>query len=111
MSSKVRQAIEQRSRLRLHFKGNDIIVEPYAFGLDQDGEPLLLCFQADTEAMLNTRNGWKVIPLSEVTSIDFLDEACARTQPGYIRNHPAFHTILIRVSSFLLAFYFSMYEI
>lgn len=97
MSSKIKQAIERRSRLRLYYKDSSIIVEPYAFGLDREGESLLLCFQADIPSMLNTQEGWKVIPLSEVLSIEFLNETFGQIQSGYIRNHPAFHTVLIQV--------------
>jgi hypothetical protein len=32
-----------------------------------------------------------------VDSIDFLNETFGRIQSGYIRNHPAFHTVLIQV--------------
>lgn len=97
MSSIIKQAIERRTKLKLHHNGNSIVVEPYAFGIDANGESLLLCWQTDGLESHEKGDGWKVIPLAELMSIEPVNVPCGQIQSGYIRNHPAFDTVLLQV--------------
>ncbi|WP_194724399.1 hypothetical protein [Noviherbaspirillum malthae] len=97
MSSIIEQAIAQKRKLKLYYAGYSRTVEPYAFGLDHEGQPLLLCFQEDTQGNTRRPNNWVFVHAHEPVSIKMLEDAFSRIQSGYIRNHPAFHTVLIQV--------------
>lgn len=97
MWSIIEQAIAQKCRLKLYYADYNCIVEPYAFGLDVDGQSLLLCFQIAPQDNARGSNNWCVIHPHDVVSIKMLDDGFDRIQSGYIRNHPAFHTVLIQV--------------
>lgn len=97
MSSIIEQAIAQKRRLKLYHDGYSRIVEPYAFGVDADGQLVILCFQIETQASGRGSNNWCLVRLQELVSIKMLEESFDRFQSGYIRNHPAFHTVLIQV--------------
>lgn len=97
MSSIIEQAIAQKRKLKLYYDGYSRIVEPYAFGLDHEGQPLLLCFQEDMQGSIRRPNNWGFVQTREPVSIKMLDASFDRIQSGYIRNHPAFHTVLIQV--------------
>lgn len=97
MSSIIKQAITQKRKLKLHYAGYSRIVEPYAFGLDSNGQSLLLCFQYGVQDNNRHSNSWGFVCLDELVSIEMLNEPFYRFQSGYIRNHPRFHTILIQV--------------
>lgn len=97
MSSIIEQAIAQKRRLKLYYAGYSRIVEPYAFGLDVNGQSLLLCFQIGTQGETRAPNNWGFVHLQELVSMKLLEESFDRFQSGYIRNHPAFHTVLIQV--------------
>lgn len=97
MSNIIEQAIKQKRRLKLWYDGHSRIVEPYAFGIDINGETLLMCFQTDTKVDSRKPGGWLFVRPVEPVSIKPLDESFEKFASGYIRNHPAFHTVLIQV--------------
>ncbi|WP_151636877.1 hypothetical protein [Noviherbaspirillum aerium] len=97
MSSIIKQAIERRTKLRLYHDGKSFIAEPYAFGIDVNGVPLLLCFQTDGLDMHEKRDSWRVIALADLMSIEPVNVACGQVRADYVRNHPAFHTVLVQV--------------
>jgi hypothetical protein len=97
MSGIIEQAIAQKRRLKLYHAGYSRIVEPYAFGLDAEGQSLLLCFQTDPHETVRGSSHWHFVRPQEQVSIKMLNETFDRIQSGYIRNHPAFHTVLIQV--------------
>jgi len=98
MSSIIEQAIAQKRRLKLYYAGYSRIVEPYAFGLDANGQSLLLCFQFGIQGNdMRAPNNWGFVHPEQLVSMKLLEESFDRFQSGYIRNHPAFHTVLIQV--------------
>lgn len=97
MSSVIEQAIAQKRKLKLYYAGYCHIVEPYAFGLDHEGQSLLLCFREDVQGNTRRPNNWVFVHAQEPVSIKMLEDSFNRIQSGYIRNHPAFHTVLIQV--------------
>ncbi|WP_151636876.1 hypothetical protein [Noviherbaspirillum aerium] len=97
MSSIIEQAIAAKRKLKLYYIGYSRTVEPYAYGLCPDGLPLLLCFQTEVQGSVRTPNNWYLVRPHEQVMIKMLEDSFTRFQPGYIRNHPAFHTVLIQV--------------
>lgn len=97
MSSIIEQAIAQKRKLKLYYAGYRRVVEPYALGLDHEGQSLLLCFQEDVQGHTRRPNNWVFVHVQEPVSIKMLEDSFDRIQSGYIRNHPAFHTVLIQV--------------
>ncbi|MEC4723579.1 hypothetical protein RY831_31045 [Noviherbaspirillum sp. CPCC 100848] len=97
MSSIIEQAIAQKLKLKLYYAACSRIVEPYAFGLDTEGQPVPLCFQNEAQKNVHRMGNWCAVRPKELASIKMLEESFTRIQSGYIRNHPAFHTVLIQV--------------
>ncbi len=97
MSSVIEQAIKQKRKLKLRYDGRSRIAEPYAFGIDSNGEPLLMCFQTDANNNARKAAGWLFVRPDESVSVKPLEESFVKFQSGYIRNYPAFHTVLIQV--------------
>lgn len=97
MSSIIKQVIAQKRRLKLYYAGYSRIVEPYAFGLCPKGLPLLLCFQIEVQGSVRIPNDWYLVRPNEPLSPTALDDSFTRFQSGYIRNRPAFKTVLIQV--------------
>lgn len=97
MSSVIKQAIIGKHKVRLEYKDGSCIVEPYAFGIDSSGEPLLLCFQAREESLHGDQGDWKVVHVTQLISITPINEPFRKIRSGYVPHHPAFHTVLIQV--------------
>lgn len=97
MSDIIERAIAQKRKLKLCYDGYSRTVEPYAFGLCPGGRHLLMCFQTEVQGSSNTPNNWYFIRPHSRIPVEALDESFTRFQSGYIRNHPAFKTVLIQV--------------
>lgn len=97
MSSTIKQAIEKRRKIRMVCERGICVAEPYAFGIDCNGKPILLCFKTDTFDTQTMQDGWRVVRLADLIGITPLNESFRRIRSGYIRNHPAFQTVLIQI--------------
>jgi hypothetical protein len=89
----VREAVQKKQLLKLVIREHHHIVEPHAYGLNNEGKPALLCYRLGNSVNpVNLGNGgtngegWKVITLGAIESIDKLPDTFASPRPGYRRN-------------------------
>lgn len=97
MSSVTKQAIQNRRKLCLRYSKQTCVVEPYAFGLDKNGAPLLLGYQTEEEGNSNSTEQWKIYSFVDLVSIDLLQQSFVETRPSYVPNHPIFDVVLIQI--------------
>lgn len=63
-------------------------VQPYAYGVDAGGHPVLRAYQVAGESHTGVP-AWKLFRVEEVTDLRTLDETFAEPREGYMRNDPA----------------------
>jgi hypothetical protein len=81
-------AIHKRRRVRFRYRGGIRTVEPYAYGADDGGHPILRAYQVSGYSRSRER-GWKLFRMDEVKEFAVLDEVFASPHDGYMRNDPA----------------------
>ena len=69
MNSFLCEAIRNHLELELRYNGYNRVVNPYACGLNKDGETLLRCFQVAGGSVSGERTGWKLLKVEEITSM------------------------------------------
>lgn len=77
-------AIRNRRRLHVRRCGDEITVEPHAYGQDFCGKVVLLCYRLGSAAVAE---GWMLLSLDATTSIREAGEQFAGARPGYRRGH------------------------
>jgi hypothetical protein len=80
----VREAIHKKRLLKLSLRGHKLLVEPHAYGLSSQGKPSLLCYRVSDD--IATSEGWKVLSLTEIHSVEITLSSFSSPRPGYRRN-------------------------
>jgi predicted DNA-binding transcriptional regulator YafY len=81
-------AIHGRRCVRFRYRGETRIVEPYAFGIDAGGDPILRAFELGGEDDPH-HPGWALFHAAEIDQLALLDRTFAEPREGYLRNDPA----------------------
>jgi hypothetical protein len=66
-------AIRQRRLLEISYASYSRIVEPYMYGLDRTGSPILLCYQTQCIGLLELE-GWQILPMQHAIRIEELSD-------------------------------------
>ena len=85
---KICDAIHKRQRVSFWCRGGIRTVEPYAYGVDAGGHPILRAYQISGHSRSRER-GWKLFRIDEVKEFATLYETFESPQEGYLRNDPA----------------------
>ena len=80
-------AIHKRRRVSLWYRGGVRTVEPYAFGADDGGHPILRAYQVSGYSQSRAA-GWKLFRVDEIREFTVLAETFERPHDGYMRNDP-----------------------
>ena len=87
-------AIHQRCLLRLTYDGGHRIVEPHAYGHNNNkGHDLLRAYQVSGSSKSYEYVGWKIFRRDEMTSILVLEQHFERPRQGYKRGDTALDRI------------------
>lgn len=97
MSSVIKQAIYNMRKLHLRYNTHSCVVEPHAFGLNNDGTPVLLGYQAEEEGNPNFIEQWKIFSVVDLVSVELLQDHFLMIRSGYIQKHPVFSAVLIQL--------------
>lgn len=81
-------AIRSRRCVRFRYRNGERIVEPYAFGINAGGTPVLRGYQIGGESTSRAK-GWKLFRVDEIADLTLLDQRFAGSRQGYMRNDPA----------------------
>jgi hypothetical protein len=90
-------AIDARHVLQLLYRGFYRTVEPHAYGLDSNGNAVLLCYQTAGGIALEEAEGWKLLDPREAVRVIETSVCFAGPRVGYARNACPIHTILARL--------------
>jgi hypothetical protein len=87
----IREAILSKRLLKLSLRNHgahdhtiELHVEPHAYGLSSQGKPSLLCYR--THDSMASGNGWKILSLAEVQSVEIAPVTFHGPRSGYRRN-------------------------
>lgn len=86
---KLVDAINQREVLRVSYDGGVRHIEPHAIGKNSNsGKTLVRAFQTDGESVSGESEGWKLMSLGKITSIEDTGETFS-PRPDYVRGDKA----------------------
>jgi hypothetical protein len=88
MNAILSQAIQQTKVLELRYHSYSRIVEPHAYGRDNDGDEILRCYQTSGGSESGERVGWKLLKVREAFSFHLTDTSFS-ARPEYKRNDKA----------------------
>lgn len=97
MNPQIVEAIRNRCQMALGYYGYKRVVEPFAYGLDETGDPLLLAFQIYGTGRAERDAGWVRLRLYDAVILCETGEQCQTDRPGYRRDDPDFHTVLYQL--------------
>jgi hypothetical protein len=91
----LRRAIESKQLLRFTYKGNERIVEPHDYGI-QNGIVRLLCWQVGGKS--NGRiPGWRLVDVADLQNCEVLDKEFAGNREVASGKHYRWDEVFIRV--------------
>lgn len=86
MNNLVALAITQKRKILFYYNGGIRIVEPHAFGTDKNGKPKLRGYQVSGFSESGNPQGWKLFNVSEINSLQILEEFFQQPRTGYNPN-------------------------
>ena len=87
-------AINGRKLLRLHYDGGWRLVEPHAYGHNNNtGHDLLRAYQVSGSSHSFQFVGWKLFRHDEMRSVQVLEDHFSGPRPGYTRGDKALDRI------------------
>jgi hypothetical protein len=89
MNPTICEAIHERRVLRLNYHWGHRVVEPHAYGLNDNGHELLRVFQVSGASESGEHHGWKLLRVDEIHGLHVLDDQFAGPRPGYKRGDKA----------------------
>ena len=96
VDSDLTTAIQGKRLVRFRYRDHERIVEPYAFGADDGGRPILRAYQ--TGGTSGSRNhGWKLFRVEEIKALEILEQTYDTPRTGYMRNDPSMTKIYSEV--------------
>jgi hypothetical protein len=89
MNSIICDAVHEHRLLRLNYHWGYRIVEPHAYGLNDNGHELLRVFQVSGASESGAHHGWKLLRVDEIHQLEILEEKFAGSRPDYRRSDKA----------------------
>lgn len=83
MNSVICGAIGEHRLLRLNYHWGQRIVEPHAYGLNDNGHELMRVFQVSGASESGEPHGWKLLRVDEIHGLEVLKEHFGDPRPGY----------------------------
>lgn len=94
MNTTLCEAINQGELIEFEYEGLVRIVEPYIYGSNENGEPLLKGFQTGGFNKKNDNSyTWDVYQVEKMGSVQFVGKGFSHERAGYEKNDPLFTTI------------------
>lgn len=97
MNPQICEAIKNRRRVALRYYGYKRIVEPFAYGVDDIGDALLLAFQIYGTSRAARDEGWVRLRLYEATILCATEQLFLANRSGYQRDDPIFCTVFCQI--------------
>ncbi|WP_194723791.1 hypothetical protein [Noviherbaspirillum malthae] len=97
MNPQICEAIRSRRRMALGYYGYKRVVEPFAYGMNELGDALLLGFQIHGTGRAASDEGWVRIRLYEAVILCETGQTFLADRPGYRRDDPVFCTVFCQI--------------
>lgn len=97
MNPVIVRAIQEKRCLTLRYYGCTYLVEPHAYGLDEEGDALLICYQVGRNEIAMGPYGWRQILLDQVPLMSLSARQFVQPRSGYIRPEPVLRTIFAQL--------------
>ena len=91
------EAIYNLKFLALKYDDFNRIVEPYSYGLSDEGHELLRAYQVLGGSESGETTGWKLLRVDEIQRLAVLEDDFTDPRPGYRRNDSAMTTIFCQL--------------
>ncbi|WP_417414931.1 WYL domain-containing protein [Hoeflea sp.] len=85
----LKNAIESREMVRLHYDPGERIVEPHALGYGKDGQLLLRAFQVSGASHSGDTSNWKLFRLDRMASASGSGQSFSGPRDDYRQNDSA----------------------
>ena len=82
-------AINECKLINLVYEWGSRIVEPHAYGLNDNGNELLRAYQVSGASESGEHSGWKLFQIDEIRSLSVLEKTFSGPRPGYKRGDKA----------------------
>lgn len=94
MNTTLCEAIDQGELIEFEYEGMIRIVEPYIYGVSDEGKSLLKGFQTGGFNKKNDNSyTWDVYVVESMGSVQFVGKTFSHERAGYKKNDPLFATI------------------
>ena len=77
------EAIATCHLLQICYQSHYRVVEPNGYGVDANGNPVLLAWQTAGGGGWDNGHGWRVLPISSMEKVAVLDETFAGPRPRH----------------------------
>jgi hypothetical protein len=86
MNSKIVDAIRGSRLLRVNYKGDTRVVEPFCYGVNKLGHEVLRAFQVEGVSNSGQSFGWKMFTVDDISSAEILERTFLQARPQYNPN-------------------------
>ena len=77
------EAIATRHLLQVCYQDHYRIVEPNGYGINPDGNPVLVAWQVEGGGGWDNGHGWRMLPILSMEKINILDETFVGPRPHH----------------------------
>ena len=90
MTPEICRAMRQRLLIVVNYQGATRTLEPHTCGVGNGGQDLLRAYQVNARGKEGEANGWKLVKVDEIRSLQVLPQGFDGPRPDYQRGDPAF---------------------
>ena len=89
MQTDIKDAIERRLCIDLHYSPGNRLVEPHTLGWSSKGDVLFRAFQTEGATASGENNDWKLFRVDRINALSITDQDFPGPRPGYSRDDKA----------------------
>lgn len=89
-------AINGKRLVKLQYDDHQCVVEPHVYGLDRNGDPVLLCYEVSAGGNRRAA-GWRQLKLHDAVAVTETSQCFSGARLGYKRNATGFHAIFAQI--------------
>lgn len=89
MDSTICSAIREHKLIQLHYEWGHRVIEPHAYGVNNEGHELLRAYQVSGASQSHEPVGWKLFRVDEIRRLVLLEHTFQGARRGYKRGDKA----------------------
>lgn len=95
----LKRAVQERLVVRFTYDGRPRVVEPHAYGIGPDGEPVLHGYQTDGESVSGGLPGWRTFAARRIVDISLTTERFPAARPDHVEGRPRLNPLWAEVGA------------